>query len=178
MKQDLEQMRKLCLDCRENQPSQTKEPPKGMIMPSYPFQTLHADYFHLAGKVFLLLVDAYTSWPIVKTCSNGGTAAELKEALIETFSTYGIPMTLISDGGSQFTAHETQNLLNSWGVEQRIASAYNPHANLRAETGVKSMKRILHDAVGTGYKLNGEKAAMAIMEYRNTPIRDLERSPS
>ena len=87
MNQDLEQMRKLCLDCRENQPSQTKEPPKGMIMPSYPFQTLHADYFHLAGRVFLLLVDAYTSWPIVKTCNNGGTAAELKEALIDLRNT-------------------------------------------------------------------------------------------
>merc|ERR1711946_94338 len=40
------------------------------------------------------------------------------------------------------------------------------------------MKRILRDAVGTGRKLNGEKAAMALLEYRNTPIRDLERSPA
>ena len=178
MKQDLENMRKTCLDCNENQPSQPKEPPKGMIMPSYPFETLHCDYFHIAGKVFLLMVDAYTSWPVIRNCEKGGTAAELKEALVEIFSTYGIPKTMVSDGGPQFTAHETQELLQSWGVEQRITSAYNPHANLRAETGVKSMKRILHDAVGTGYKLNGEKASMALMEYRNTPLRDLERTPA
>ena len=92
MKNDLEEMRKTCLDCTENQPSQPKEPPKGMIMPDYPFQTLHTDYFHLAGKVFLLMVDAYTSWPLVYQCHKGGTAAELKDALMQTFSTYGIPI--------------------------------------------------------------------------------------
>ena len=121
-----------------------------MINPTHPFQSLHADYFHLAGKIFLVTVDPYTSWPIVFRCSKGGTALELTGFLREVFSNYGVPRVLVSDGGPQFTAMETNEFLKRWGVEQRISSAYNPHANLRAETAVKSMKRILREAMGEG----------------------------
>ena len=49
---------------------------------------------------------------------------------------------------------------------------------VRAETGVKSMKWILRAALGGGQRLNDEKAQAALLEYRNTPIRDLERTPA
>ena len=171
MKADLENMRKKCRSCQENHPSLPKEPPKGVRTPKYPMEQCHADYFHLAGKVFLLIVDAYTSWPIVRESGRGGTALELRDQLIEAFTNWGIPEILVTDGGPQFTAHTTQEFLRKWGVHHRITSAYNPHANLRAETGVKSMKRILTDNVGHGMKLNDKKAAVALMEYKQTPIR-------
>ena len=178
LKRDLEEMRKTCQECIENHPSLPKEKPKGMIIPEYPFQSLHADYFHLAGKVYLLVVDGFSSWPIVEACSRGGTSSELKDCLVRIFTTYGIPMTMVSDGGPQFTAHETQEFMKAWGVQHRITSAYNPHANMRAETGVKSMKRILRSALGGNQRLNDEKAQAAMLEYRNTPIRDVERTPA
>ena len=178
MKADLENMRKKCRSCQENHPSLPKEPPKGVRSPKYPMEQCHADYFHLAGKVFLLIVDAYTSWPIVRECGRGGTALELRDQLIEAFTNWGIPEILVTDGGPQFTAHTTQEFLRKWGVHHRITSAYNPHANLRAETGVKSMKRILTDNVGHGMKLNGKKAAVALMEYKQTPIRETGRTPA
>ena len=178
LKEDLENLRKACPECKTHQPSLPKERPKGMINPRHPFQSLHADYFHLAGKIFLVTVDPYTSWPIVFRCSKGGTALELTGFLREVFSSYRVPRVLVSDGGPQFTAMETNEFLKKWRVEQRISSAYNPHANLRAETAVKSIKRILREAMGEGGRLNDDKAARAILEYRNTPIRETERSPS
>ena len=40
------------------------------------------------------------------------------------------------------------------------------------------MKRILTDNVGHGMKLNGKKAAVALMEYKQTPIRETGRTPA
>ena len=178
MREDLENMRKTCEECMENQPSQAREPPRAPEAPTYPFQHVHSDYFHLGGKVYLLIVDAFSSWPIVYEATRGGSADELKEKLMECFSTYGIPEQLTSDGGPQYTSHLIRDFLRSWGVKHRICSAYNPHANMRAETGVKSMKRILREACTRGDGLTGERARIALMEYRNTPLRDLNRSPA
>ena len=41
-----------------------------------------------------------------------------------------------------------QQFLDDWKVGHRISSAYNPHANLRAESAVKSMKRMITDNIG------------------------------
>ena len=123
-------------------------------------------------------MDAFTAWPIVYAAKRGGTADELKERLQECFTTYGIPESITSDGGPQYTSHVVRDFLHSWGVRHRICSAYNPHSNMRAETGVKSMKRILREAITRGDGLEGERARIAVMEYRNTPLRDLNRSPA
>ena len=98
LKEDLENLKKACPECRTHQPSLPKERAKGMINPRHPFQSLHADYFHLAGKIFLVTVDPYTSWPIVFRCSKGGTALELTGFLREVFSNYGVPSTAQRSG--------------------------------------------------------------------------------
>ena len=36
-----------------------------------------------------------------------------------------------------------ENFLARWGAVHRISSDYNPHSNLRAETGAKAAKRLL-----------------------------------
>ena len=178
LRDDLESMRKACEECQENQPSQPKEPPKTPESPAYPFQKLHSDYFQLAGKHFLLLVDAFSGFPFVYEAAHGGTAEELKKHLMDCFTTYGIPEELMSDGGPQYTSGTISQFLKDWGVRHRISSAYNPHSNLRAETGVKSMKRILREAIGSGGGIDGMSARAALMEYRSTPQRDLKHSPA
>ena len=50
---------------------------------------------------------------------------------------------LATDDGSQFRAHIIEDFLTRWGVEHKISADYNPHSNLRAETGVKTAKRLL-----------------------------------
>ena len=178
MKADLEAMRKACSSCQERLPSQPMEKPKAPNMPAYPFQQIHSDYFHIGGKIYLLIVDAFTGWPLIWQAKRGGTAEELQASLRDAFTTYGIPERLTSARGPQYTAIETRQFLKSMGVTHRICSAYNPHSNMRAETGVKSMKRILQDSLVQGEGLEGEKAKMALLEYRNTPHRDLKLSPA
>ena len=107
-----------------------------------------ADYFHHAGSCYLVVVDRYSGWPTVSQATGG--AAGLAATLREVFGSFGIPDTITTDGGPEFTAHSTAEFLDSWGVQHRICSAYTPHSNNRAETGVKSMKRLMAGNTGPG----------------------------
>ena len=149
------------------------DPPK----PDYPMQLLSSDYFYYAGKTYLLIVDRYSNWPVIKLCKDE-TAEELVRALREFFCQFGTPEQLASDGGSVYTSATTQGFLKTWGVQHRISSAYNPRSNLRAETAVKSMKRLIQENVGPSGTLNTDQLAMALLTYRNTPDRDTDRSPA
>ena len=68
--------------------------------------------------------------------------------------------------------------MKEWNVRNRISSAYFPHSNLRAEQGVRTVKRILRGNVGPNGTLDCNEVARALLNYRNTPDRDLKRSPA
>ena len=142
---DIAATRSSCNICNGNTPSQPHMPPITPEEADHPFEHLHADFFHHEG---LVLVDRFSGWPIVLQASSGATG--LIQVLRETFATFGIPATLTTDGGPEFTAHATRVLLTSWGVHHRISSAYHPHANNRTETGVKTVKRLIAGNTDSG----------------------------
>ena len=59
-----------------------------------------------------------------------------------------------------------------------MSTAYNPHSNLRAETAVRSMKRLVRENTGQKGELDTDKIAMAMLMYRNTPDPDTGLSPA
>ena len=59
-----------------------------------------------------------------------------------------------------------------------MSTAYNPHANLWAETAVKSMKRLIANNTGRSGSLNTDSFMSALLNYRNTPDRDTRLSPA
>ena len=66
----------------------------------------------------------------------------------------------------------------NWGVKTRISSAYYPQSNGRAEAGVKSAKRLLMMNTGPGGNLDTDKVAIALLQYLNTPLRGINKSPA
>ena len=146
MSTDISRTRNQCSTCNQNAPSQPAMPSTTPEEPEYPFQHICADYFHHEGSAYLVLVDRYSGWPIVAPAQGGATG--LASTLRETFATFGIPTTLTSDGGPEFASHSTRELLASWGVQHRTSAAYNPHANNRAETAVKTVKRLIAGNTG------------------------------
>lgn len=98
-------------------------------------------------------------------------------SLRDTFSTFGIPDTLTSDGGPEFASHATRAFLKTWGVHHRISSAYHPHANCRAEVAVKTMKRLIAGNTGPGGSLS-DRFHKALLQYRNGPDPTTKTSPA
>ena len=163
---DIQATRNQCQTCNANAPSQPAMPSTTPIDPEYPFQHICADYFHHEGSAYLVLVDRYSGWPIVTPAHNG--ASGLASTLRDTFATFGIPDTLTSDGGPEFAAHSTREFLATWGVHHRISTAYNPHANCRAEVAVKTTKRLISGNTGPGGTLLNS-FFKALLQYRNCP---------
>lgn len=111
---DIEMARAQCRTCHKNAPSQAKLPPKEPRIPKVPFEMIYADYFKLQGSHFLIVGDRLSGWTEVFRTKPGSSSAGSKglcEALRRVFTTFGIPNDLSSDGGPEFVAQETDNLL-------------------------------------------------------------------
>lgn len=67
-------------------------------------------------------------------------SANVIKILREYFARWGIPEVVTTDGASVFTSEVMKDFLARYGVRHRVASAYYPRANKRAEVGVKSAK--------------------------------------
>ena len=65
-----------------------------------------------------------------------------------------------------------------WGISHRVSSAYHPHSNLKAETAVKSGKRMLFDNSKSDGSPNWDKVIRALMQHRNTPDSEYNMSPA
>ena len=168
--------RERCPACNRNAPSQPRAPPKDISPPEYPFQQLCADYFTYKSRTYLVVVDRYSNWPIVERAQEGG--AGLRDCLYRVFSTFGIAEELTSDGGPEFTAHATEAFLADYGVRHRRSSVAFPHANCRAEVGVKSVKRMIEGNTGDHGELNVRRFQRAMLNYRNTPDPTTGLSPA
>ena len=59
------------------------------------------------------------------------------------FGVYGVPQELATDSALVYMAKETVEFLRTWGVKQRVSSAYFPHSNLQEENGVRSISAFL-----------------------------------
>ena len=145
-------------------------PPTDLLQPDYPFHMVAADYFFHAGHTYLVVVDRYSGWPCVSRCREE-SAAELIRLLRLLFCVHGVPEEFATDRASVFTARQTQKFLETWGVRHRVSSAYFPHSNLRAETGVKLMKRLIKENVGTGGSLDTDRFTAALQLINIIPGR-------
>jgi hypothetical protein len=69
------------------------------------------------------------------------TAQAVVTALAQTFSTFGMPEALKSNGGRQFTAVAVEEALREWHIRQEESALHLPHTNGRAKVAVKMLKK-------------------------------------
>jgi hypothetical protein len=125
----------------------------------------------------MVIVDRYSGWTSIHPATTDG-AKELVRILRIHSETFGTPEEVCTDGGSQFTSKLYLEFLKTWGITQRITSAYFPHGNSRAELAVKSVKRMMRENTGPTGTLNTDSFSKALMLHRNTPDRDSGQSPA
>ena len=71
-----------------------------------------------------------------------------------------------------------KDFFRRFDIEYRVSSVSNPHANLRSEGSVKSLKGMLRDIVGNSGSLDSAAVTEALLCHANTRSLILNKSPA
>lgn len=172
MTSDIRQYISTCDVCRTYETSQQKETLISHELPSRPWEKVGTDLFTWEQSEYLIVVDYYSNfWEIDKL--EDSTSKTVVEKLKTHFARYGSPTQVISDNGPQFIAETFSRFAIMWDFEHLCSSPGHSQSNGKAESAVKTAKRILTKA-----KKAGTDHHMAFLDHRNTPTHGLTTSPA
>ena len=154
----------------EHRYAQQQQPIKSHERPDRPWAKVGCDIFYMKQKPYLLTIDYFSHYPEAVLFSSV-TSGQVIVHLNSLFSRYGIPSTVISDGGPQFPNAEFHRFAEEWGFDHNLSSPYYPQCNGITENGVKVVKRLLTKAAETR-----ENPYLAMLAYRDAPL-DNGKSP-
>jgi len=181
MTAEIKQRWRNCRTCVERSPSKPAESVKARETTQYPFQILHMDIGSYAGLQWLIMIDQFSGWPLVRNLKKDTTTARIKKELLDVFQVYGLPEVIYSDGGPQFASSEFSEFCKEWKIHHTMSSPHYPQSNGIAENGVKAMKKLMHccfrPEIGNVTD-NNDEWTKAIMLYRNTPRKGSKLSPA
>ena len=161
------QIVKQCPECAKNS-TPAKEPLMTSPLPDYPWRVIGTDLFELEGKHYLLSVDYYSRYPEV-TQLKTTTSVAIIEHLKAVFSRHGIPETVRSDNGPQYSSLEFAQFANTYEFNHITSSPRYPQSNGQVERTVKTVKQLL---------LKSADPYLALLSYRTTPLPWCDLSPA
>ena len=85
------------------------------------------------------------------------------------FYRFGVPEEISSDGGPEFSSCSKKELFKTWDITHRVASAYYPKSNGRAEVAVKQAKRLLGSNITESGRLDSNGFLSEVLKLRITP---------
>nr|XP_022905220.1 uncharacterized protein K02A2.6-like [Onthophagus taurus] len=176
--EDIETLTKECRQC-----CLTKNNPKAITKyhtweyPKSPWQRVHIDY---AGPFqehyFLIIVDAYTKYLEVFPTKSMTTEITIKK-LRETFSRFGLPITLVSDNATNFKSQDFKEFTQTNGIIHRFSAPYHPSTNGQAERYVQTVKKKLKAMASEPGNIH-LKLCKLLMQFRKTPSAATNQSPA
>ena len=175
---DIRNFRNNCSICNTISPSQPREPLILTPTADWPFQSIVMDLFEVEHHSYMACADRFTGWLILYHLGTQQDSRKIISLCRSLFENYGVPEDLSSDGGPQFTSSAFLEFLKTWGVKHRLSSVAYPQSNGRAELAVKTAKRIVLGNATSNGSLDNDRAARAILQYRNTPIQGIGLSPA
>jgi len=124
--------------------------------------------------MFLILVDAHSKWLEVYPMSSTTSTAVIQR-LRTVFAQFGLPATVVTDNGPNFTSLEFKEFLCRNGIAHVTSSPYHPASNGLAERAVKTFKQGMRKIKeGT----LSERIARFLFNYRITPQSTTDLSPA
>ena len=161
-----------CEICQSFRNLQHVEPLVSHKIPELPFNKVGVDLFQIENMHFLVLVDYYSKYPEVVELQHTDSKTTIT-ALKHIFARHGIPETIVSDNGPQFTSQEYHKFKNEYNFKQAYTSPQHPQSNGQIERFVQTTTKMIKKAMRTG-----NDYALALLNYRNTPIDKLNASPA
>ena len=145
-----------------------KEPLITSPLPTRPWQKLAADLFELNKSHYLIIVDYFSRYPeVIKLTST--TSVSIINVLKSIFARHGIPSTLITDNGPQFSSSEFKKFASVYSFQHITSSPRYPQSNGLVERAVGTAKGLLQ---------NTSDPHLALLSFRATPLPWCSLSPA
>ena len=148
IRQDVSKWARECLACQQAKVTKHVQPPIGEFkVPDRRFQHINVDIVTLplsnGFKYLLTAVDRFSRWPMAVPMTD-----MTAERVIDAFSHgwiqyYGVPSTITTDRGTQFSSAIFSQLTKTWGIECLMTTPYHPEANGLVERFHRRMKESL-----------------------------------
>ncbi|GAB1859781.1 hypothetical protein CAJAP_00860 [Camponotus japonicus] len=123
---DIEGIARACTECGKHAHAPPKYREHHWEYPKGPWERIHIDYAGpVEGMMLLIIVDAFSKWLEVKVMSSTTSTATIG-TLDELFATYGVPITVVSDNGTQFASAEFKVSTNKWNQVPQIYGPVSP----------------------------------------------------
>ena len=161
---DLKEMVEKCDICQSQQNSTASVQKYVSEVPPHPWHTLGSDLFYFQRIDFLVVVDYFSKYLIVRKIPSSTSSAVIKE-LGMIFSEFGNPLVFRSDNGPCYSSQEFKFFMQNWLVEHRTSSPHYPQSNGLAESMVKVSKNLIEKAIKQDLPWN-----KLLLDYRCTPI--------
>jgi hypothetical protein len=163
-----------CDSCqRMGKPGQADEIPLKAQVVAEPFERWALDFvgpFNPKSnqKAYILVaMDYMTKWVEAEALPNATEEVVIK-FIFKLFVRYGLPREVITDGGSQFTAHRITTTLDNYHIKHRVTSPYHPQENGQVESTNKVLEAILTKTVSTNRQNWATELPNALWAYRTT----------
>ena len=159
---NVQQFIEKCIICQEYGKSQpiigtTQE------LPPFPWHTLVTDMFYWKRMDFLMVIDVFSKYIIVRKLPNSTSAAVCIELSI-IVTELGLPHIIRSDNGPCYNSKEFQQFLQSYSITHQTSSPHHPRSNGFVERMVRVAKRLM-DKAGK----EGKLWISGLFDYRVTP---------
>ncbi|WJZ95141.1 hypothetical protein VitviT2T_013931 [Vitis vinifera] len=119
------------------------------------------------GYSYILVGVGYVSkWVEAVPCKHNDHRVVLKFLNENNFSRFGLPKSIISDGGTHFCNKPFETLLGNYGVNHKVATPYHPQTNGQVELANREIKNILMKVVNTNRKDWSVKLLDSLWAYR------------
>ena len=114
-----------CKTCIKHSKCQRSEPLQSHPTPELPWHMVVTDFFETKNSKYLLLVDYYSRYPVLHKLGST-TSKVLVQEMKAVFAELGVPNTIVSDDGQQYTSAEFKDFTKHWQIEHRVSSPRNP----------------------------------------------------
>lgn len=161
-----------CEICRSLDVRQQKETLQPHVVTHRPWAKVGTDLFSFENRDYLITVDYYSNFWEIDYLPDTKSSTVIRK-LKAHFARQGITDTVVSDNGPQYTSREFQMFSQRWEFECTTSSPGYPQSNGKAESAVKTAKRLMTKA-----KMSGRDPYLAILDHRNTPTQGLDSSPA
>eukprot|EP00057_Strongylocentrotus_purpuratus_P004900 XP_003729725.1 PREDICTED: uncharacterized protein K02A2.6-like [Strongylocentrotus purpuratus] len=172
MNKEIKEWIQTCETCQENSVSQPAQPLMSHPISDRPWSRIGIDLFHHDNENYLIMVCYYSNFFEIEKLQRTTAPAVIKR-LKRHIGRYGVPEIIVSDNGPPFSSRDFAEFAKEMGIKHNTISPHNSKANGKAESAVKTAKRLL-----TKCKDTGDNVDLALLNVRNTPTQGTQTSPA